>query len=123
MVRHMTAAVAALLGAFLMDTALAADCPCTQPTLEDLIESERDIAVFTARVVSVLTPEKGKPALVRLQVGEIIRGEAPRAVEMSGVTREDQACGVDFRPGEMRTLAAYRRDGRWHTDLCHVPRP
>ena len=122
MVRHMTAALAALLGAFLMDAALAADCPCTQPTLEDLIESERDIAVFTARVESVLTPDKGRPALVRLQVGELIRGEPPRVVEMSGVTREDNPCGVDFRPGELRTLGAYRRDGRWLTDLCHVPR-
>jgi hypothetical protein len=120
--RRMQVAVAVLLGAFLASTSLAADCSCAPPTLEDLIESERDIAVFTARVVSVLTPEKGKPAVVRLQVSEIIRGEAPRVVEMSGVTREDNPCGVDFRPSELRTLAAYRRDGRWFTDLCHVPR-
>jgi hypothetical protein len=117
--RHLTAALAALLAA----TSLASACPCAQPTLEDLIESERDLAVFTARVVSVLTPEKGKQAVVRLAVGEIVRGEAPRIIEMSGVTPEDNPCGVDFRPGEMRTLAAYRQDGRWLTDLCHVPRP
>ncbi|HYI91750.1 MAG TPA: hypothetical protein VEY05_17790 [Beijerinckiaceae bacterium] len=114
--------VAVLLGGFLALPSLAAACSCAPPTIEDLIESEGDIAVFTARVVSVLTPEKGKPALVRLQIGEIIRGEVPRLIEMSGVTREDNPCGVDFRPGELRTLAAYRRDGRWHTDLCHVPR-
>ena len=117
------ARLAAALVMSLAWTSLAAACPCAQPTLEDLIESERDVAVFTARVVSVLTPERGRPALVRLQVAEIIRGEAPRVIEMSGVTRDDDPCGVDFRPGEMRTLAAYRRDGRWHTDLCHVPRP
>ena len=120
--RRMAAAVAVLLGGLIAETSLAAGCSCAPPTLEDLIESERDIAVFTARVVSVLTPDKGKPALVRLQVGEIIRGEVPRVIEMSGVTREDNPCGVDFRPGELRTLAAYRRDGRWLTDLCHVPR-
>jgi hypothetical protein len=120
--RRMAAAVAVFLGALIAETSLAAGCSCAPPTLEDLIESERDIAVFTARVVSVLTPDKGKPALVRLQVGEIIRGEVPRVIEMSGVTREDNPCGVDFRPGELRTLAAYRRDGRWLTDLCHVPR-
>jgi hypothetical protein len=120
--RRVAAAVAVLFGALITETSLAAGCSCAPPTLEDLIESERDIAVFTARVVSVLTPDKGKPALVRLQVGEIIRGEAPRVIEMSGVTREDNPCGVDFRPGELRTLAAYRRDGRWLTDLCHVPR-
>ena len=67
--------VAVLFGAFLASPSLAAACSCAPPTLEDLIESERDIAVFTARVVSVLTPDKGKPALVRLQIGEIIRGE------------------------------------------------
>ena len=110
------------LAALLLHTSLAAACSCARPTLEDLIDSPRDIAVFSARVVSVLTPEKGKPTVTRLQVGEIIRGEAPRVIDMIGVTAEDDACGVDFRPGEVRTLAAYRRDGRWHTDLCHIPR-
>jgi hypothetical protein len=90
--------------------------------LEDLIESERDLVVFTARVVSVLAPEKGKPTVTRFAVGEVIRGEAPRVIEMTGVTRDDDPCGVDFRPGEVRTLAAYRKDGRWLTDICLVPR-
>jgi len=112
----------ATLAALLVQTSLAAACSCARPTLEDLIESQRDIAVFTARVVSVLTPEKSKPTVTRLQVGEIIRGEAPRVIEMIGVTPEDTACGVDFRPGETRTLAAYRKDGRWFTDMCHIPR-
>ena len=108
--------------ALLLNTSLAAACSCARPTLEDLIDSPRDIAVFSARVVSVLTPEKGKPTVTRLQIGEIIRGEAPRVIEMIGVTAEDDACGVDFRPGEVRTLAAYKKDGRWFTDMCHMPR-
>ena len=114
--------VLAIAAPLLLQTTLAAACSCPRPTLEDLIESPFDIAVFSARVVSIVTPEKGKPSVTRLQVGEIIRGEAPRVIEMTGVTLEDNACGVDFRPGEVRTLAAYRKDGRWVTDLCHMPR-
>ncbi len=114
--------ILAASAALLVQTSLAAACSCARPTLEELIESPRDIAVFTARIVSVLTPEKGKPSVTRLQVGEIIRGEVPRVIDMTGGTPEDDACGVDFRPGEVRTLAAYRRAGRWFTDLCHMPR-
>jgi hypothetical protein len=116
--RHALAVFAALF----VQTSLAAACSCPRPTLEDLIESPFDLAVFSARVVSIVTPEKGKPSVTRLQVGEIIRGEAPRVIDMIGVTPEDNACGVDFRPGEVRTLAAYKKDGRWFTDMCHIPR-
>jgi hypothetical protein len=114
--------VPAAVVALLLQTALAAACSCPRPTLEDLIDSPFDIAVFSARVVSIVTPEKGKPSVTRLAVGEIIRGEAPRVIEMTGVTLEDNACGVDFRPGELRTLAAFKKDGRWFTDMCHIPR-
>ena len=110
------------VSAVLLQTALAAACSCPRPTLEDLIESPFDLAVFSARVVSIVTPEKGKPSVTRLQVGEIIRGEAPRVIEMTGVTLEDNACGVDFRPGEVRTLAATKKDGRWFTSVCLIPR-
>ena len=110
------------LAGLLLPTGLAAACSCPRPTLEDLIESPYDIAVFSARVVSIVTPEKGKPSVTRLQVGEIIRGQAPRVIEMIGVTLEDNACGVDFRPGEVRTLAAFKKDDRWVTDMCHIPR-
>ena len=109
---------AALLG----QSSLAAACSCPRPTIEDLIEDKRDLAVFSARVMSILSPEKGKPAVTRLQVGEVIRGDVPRVVEMTGVTLADDPCGVDFRPGEVRTLAAYKKDGRWYTDLCLIPR-
>ncbi len=115
--------VLGILAALLLQTSLAAACSCARPALEDLIESPFDVAVFTARVVSIVSPEKGQPSVMRLHVGEIIRGEAPRVVEMTGVTLDDHPCGVDFRPGEVRTLAAFKRDGRWITDLCHVPRP
>lgn len=108
--------------AVLVQPSLAAACSCARPTIEELIESGRDIAIFSARVVSVVTPEKGKPAITRLQVGDIIKGEAPRVIEMIGVTPEDNPCGVDFRPGEVRTLAAYRKDDRWFTDMCLIPR-
>ena len=101
---------------------LAAACPCPRPTVEDLIEDGRDLAVFSARVVSVLSPEKGKPAVTRFQIGEVIRGEVPRVIEMTGVTLADNPCGVDFRPGEVRTMAAYMKDGRWFTDMCLIPR-
>jgi hypothetical protein len=117
-IRRALTSVAALL----LHTTLAAACSCPRPTLEDLIESPYDLAVFTARVVSIVTPEKGKPSVMRLQTAEVIRGQAPRVIEMTGVTLEDTACGVDFRPGEVRTLAAYRKDGGWFTDMCHVPR-
>ncbi len=118
----MTRLVLITVSALLLPTALAAACSCPRPALEDLIESPFDLAVFSARVVSIVTPEKGKPSVTRLQIGEIIRGEAPRVIEMTGVTLEDNACGVDFRPGEVRTLAAYKKDGRWLTDLCLIPR-
>ena len=118
MIRVVLASIAALL----LQTALAGACSCPRPTLEDLIESPFDLAVFSARVVSIVTPEKGKPSVTRLQVGEIIRGEAPRVIDMTGVTLEDNACGVDFRPGEVRTLAAFKKDGGWFTDMCHIPR-
>lgn len=111
--------VASLLG----QTALAAACTCPQPTIEDLIDDRRDLAIFSARVVSVLSPEKGKPTVTRFQVGDVIKGDVPRTVEMTGVAADDNPCGVDFRPGEVRTLAAYRRDGRWFTDRCLIPRP
>jgi hypothetical protein len=110
--------VAALLGH--VPPAMA--CSCPRPTIEDLIEDERDLAVFSARVVSVLAPDKGQPTVTRLAVGEVIRGEAPRIIEMTGVTAADHPCGVDFRPGEVRTMAAYRKDARWFTDLCLIPR-
>jgi hypothetical protein len=110
--------VAFLLGPM----SLAAACSCPRPTIEDLIEDKRDLAVFSARVVSILSPEKGKPAVTRLQIGEVIRGEVPRIIEMTGVTSADHPCGVDFRPGEVRTLAAYKKDGRWFTDMCLIPR-
>ncbi len=110
--------VAALLG----HVPLAAACSCPRPTVEDLIDDKRDLAIFSARVVSILSPEKGKPAVTRLQVGDVIRGEVPRVIEMTGVTLEDNACGVDFRPDEVRTLAAFKKDGRWFTDMCHIPR-
>ena len=110
--------VAALLG----QTSLAAACSCPRPTIEDLIDDPRDLAVFSARVISVLSPEKGKPTVTRLEVAELIKGRAPRVLEMTGVTSQDNACGVDFRPGEVRTLAAYLKDERWLTDLCLIPR-
>jgi hypothetical protein len=111
-------AIAALLG----QTLLAAACSCPRPSIEDLIEDRRDLVIFSARVVSILSPEKDKPAVTRLQVGDVIKGEVPRVVEMTGVTAVDNPCGVDFRPGEVRTMAAYKKDGRWFTDMCLIPR-
>jgi hypothetical protein len=118
MLRGTVLVVAALVG----HTPLAAACSCPRPTVEDLIEDKRDVAVFSARVVSILSPEPGRPAVTRLQIGEVIRGDVPRIIEMTGVTAADHPCGVDFRPGEVRTLAAYKKDGRWLTDLCLIPR-
>ena len=112
-----------VLGALLAQTALANACSCPRPTLEELIESGKDIAIFSARVVSVVVTQKGQPAVTRLRVDEIIRGEVPRIVEMTGVTADGQSCGVDFRPGEVRIVAAYRKNGGWFTDLCLMPQP
>jgi hypothetical protein len=115
---RMIVAVAALLA----HASLAAACSCPRPTIEDLIDDKRDLAIFSARVVSILSPETGKPAVTRLQIGDVIKGDVPRVIEMTGVTSADDPCGVDFRPGEVRTLAAYKKEGRWFTDLCLVPR-
>jgi hypothetical protein len=109
------------LCALLAQTALADACSCPLSTLEELLESGKDIAIFSARVVSVSSPQKGQPAVTRLHVDEVIKGEVPRIVEMTGVTLEDNACGVDFRPGEVRIVAAYKREGRWFTDRCLAP--
>jgi hypothetical protein len=114
--------VIVVLAGLLGPMPLAAACSCPRPTIEDLIEDGRDLVVFSARVVSILSPEKGKPAVTRLQVAEVIRGEVPRVIEMTGVTSADNLCGVDFRPGEVRTMAAYKKDNRWFTDLCLIPR-
>ena len=111
-----------VLAAFLGPMPLAAACSCPRPTIEDLIDDERNLAIFSARVVSILSPEKGKLAVTRLQVAEVIKGEVPRVIEMTGVTAADNLCGVDFRPGEVRTIAAYRKEGRWYTDMCLIPR-
>jgi hypothetical protein len=113
-----------LLSAVLFaQTGTAEACTCPRPSLEDLLESGEAIAVFSARVISILAPEKGKPTVTRLQVNEVIKGDVPRVVEMIGVTLEDNPCGVDFRPGEMRIMAASKRDGRWFTNLCLLPQP
>ncbi len=56
-------------------------------------------------------------------------GGSRALVELRGIRKrfgEVQALrGVDFavKPGEVRTLAAYKKDGRWFTDLCLIPRP
>jgi hypothetical protein len=52
----------------------------------------------------------------------VMRGEVPRMVEMIGITAAENPCGVDFRPGEVRTLAAYKAEGRWVTSICLIPR-
>jgi len=114
--------VIAVLAALAGQTSLAVACSCPRQTVEDLIEDPRALAVFSARVLSILAPEKGKPAVTRLQITDILKGEVPRILEMTGVTDADNSCGVDFRPGELRTMAAYRKDGRWFTDLCLIPR-
>jgi len=112
-----------VLAGILAQTGLAAACSCPRPTLEELIDSGKDVAIFSARVVSVVAPQRGAPAITRLRVDEVIRGDVPRIVEMTGVTAEDHSCGVDFRPGEVRIVAAYKKDGRWLTDLCLMPQP
>jgi hypothetical protein len=116
--RVIVAAAIAMTQMCVAEIALAQSCACPRPTLEDLLQSDKDLAIFTARVVSI----QGKPAVTRLEIGEIIRGRAPRVIEMTGVTPEDNACGIDFRPGEVRTMAAYMKDGRWYTDMCVMPR-
>ena len=105
----------------LAQSALAQSCTCPRPTLEELIASERAVAIFSARVVSVTSTEKGKPAVTRLQVGDIIKGQVPRVLELTGVTPDDNACGVDFRPGEVRVVAVYKKGDRWFTDICTTP--
>ena len=114
--------LAALLTTHTLPVSAACTCPRPNPTLEDLIESPENLAVFAGRVVSITTPEGGGPRVVRIAVDDIIKGDVPRVVEMSGVTLRDNPCGVDFRPGEARTLAVKREDGRWVTSMCLVPR-
>jgi|SRR5215210_5512301 len=103
--------------------AQACSCPSPNPTLDDLIESGPEIAVFSGRVVSILSPDPKGPTVTRIAVDDVIKGDVPRVVEMTGVTAREDRCGVDFRVGELRTLAATKRpDGRWVTTICLVPR-
>jgi hypothetical protein len=113
--------VAALLAA---QTLAVQACPCPRPnpTLDDLIESGPDIAVFSGRVVSIVSPDPQGPTVTRIAVEDVIKGDVPRVVEMTGVTFRDNPCGVDFRVGEVRTIAMKREDGRWVTNVCLVPR-
>ena len=101
----------------------ACSCPNPNPTLDDLIESGPEIAVFSGRVVSIVSPDPKGPTVTRIAVDDVIKGDVPRAIEMTGVTAREDRCGVDFRVGEVRTLAATKRpDGRWVTNICLVPR-
>jgi hypothetical protein len=101
----------------------ACSCPNPKPTLDDLIESGPEIAVFSGRVVSIVSPDPKGPTVTRIAVDDVIKGDVPRAIEMTGVTAREDRCGVDFRVGEVRTLAATKRpDGRWVTNICLVPR-
>jgi len=101
----------------------ACSCPNPNPTLDDLIESRPEIAVFSGRVVSIVSPDPKGPTVTRIAVDDVIKGDVPRAIEMTGVTAREDRCGVDFRVGEVRTLAATKRpDGRWVTNICLVPR-
>jgi hypothetical protein len=94
------------------------------PTLDDLIESGPDTVVFAGRVVSILAPDPKGPTVVRIAVEDVIKGDVPPVLELTGVTEREDRCGVDFRVGEARTLAATRRpDGRWSTSVCLVPEP
>jgi len=103
--------------------AQACTCPDPNPSLDDLIESGPEVAVLTGRVVSILTPDPNGPTVTRIAVDDVIKGDVPRMVEMTGVTAREDRCGVDFRVGEVRTIAATKRaDGRWFTSICLVPR-
>lgn len=99
-------------------------CSCARPTVEDLIRTRPDVAIFVARVASILAPEKGGPTVTRFAVEDVIRGDVPAVVEMTGITFQDEPCGADLRVGEVRTVAATRTtDGRWTTSACLMPRP
>lgn len=102
--------------------AQACSCPSPHPTLDDLIESGPEVAVFSGRVVSILSPDPKGPTVTRIAVDDVIKGDVPRVVEMTGVTAREDRCGVDFRVGEVRTLGAIKQDGRWITNACLVPR-
>jgi hypothetical protein len=116
----------AVMGAALAVQTLAVhacSCPNLNPTLDDLIESGPEIAVFSGRVVSIVSPDPKGPTVTRIAVDDVIKGDVPRTVEMTGVTAREDRCGVDFRVGEVRTIAATKRaDGRWFTSICLVPR-
>jgi len=101
----------------------ACPCPNPNPSLDDLIESGPEIAVFSGRVASILTPDPNGPTVTRILVQEIIKGDVPPVLEMTGVTLRDDRCGLDLRVGEVRTLGATKRpDGRWVTNVCLAPR-
>lgn len=105
-------------------TAAACSCPNPPSTLEDLIASRPDLALFVGQVTAVLSPGKGEPTVTRFSVQDVIRGDVPAAVEMTGVTFQDTPCGIDIRVGEIRTVAASKTpEGGWTTTACLMPRP
>ena len=118
------ARLSVVAGALAVQTLSAAACSCPRPnpTLDDLIESGPEIVVFAGRVASILSPDPKGPTVTRIAVDDVLKGEVPRVVEMTGVTRRDTPCGVNFRVGEVRIIAAKREDGRWVTSICLVPR-
>jgi hypothetical protein len=117
----MVVAPLALMGQIL--TAHACPCPDPNPSLDDLIESGPEIAVFSGRVASILTPDPNGPTVTRIVVQEVIKGDVPPVLEMTGVTLRDDRCGLDLRVGEVRTLGATKQpDGRWVTNVCLAPR-
>lgn len=99
-------------------------CPGPYPTVESLIATRPDVVIFVARVASILAATKGAPTVTRFAVEEVIRGVVPPEVEMTGITVQDEPCGVDLRVGELRTVAAVRgEEGGWSTSNCLMPRP
>lgn len=112
------AAVLAVAGLGLADLAWACSCLRFDTAAEQLARSD---AVFRGRVVKTerLGPYRSATTFV---VVEGLKGRLGRKVRVEHGTETGGACGVIFRRGQVRELAAYRTpDGRWNTNSCSMP--
>jgi hypothetical protein len=104
-------AVAMLALSAVVQPVAAAACPCPEPLpgIEDLLARD-DVAVFSARVRSVLSSRAGHKTVTRLEVGDVLKGDVPPVVEMIGVTPPTTPAASIFAPGRR---ASWLRAGLW----------
>jgi len=120
MTRRLAVLFLAVAAAGLVAAEVAWACSCVRfNTAEEQLA--RSDAVFRGRVEKTerLGPNRAATTFV---VVERLKGRLGQRVRVEHGTETGGACGVVFRRGQVRELAAYRTpNGRWNTNSCSMP--